>query len=338
MHKVVFIYKQKKSDAAWSSSISELGVYLSNVFNLASVVKVDNSSFSALIDSYKELSRLFLARGDLVVVNHAISFWLLLPILIRLKLRGIKIIFLFHEHEHILGVKYCVSNFNKIKFKEYLRHFSWWYKIPYRLSFKVVCLSSYQGVSLGKYDFERLSYLGVDQRRFPVKLLALPLMKETIVLFAHDPLRYDKGDRFCQGIKCCDNITVRYGRDILLDYDKVYEKYHNSDIIFLPSDSESYSLVLAESFATNSCVVTNSNVGIVQLLLSIYSQDELERYGLFISAHSVVGYTNAIRKASSFIRANEVNTIKLFHALSLDQHSSFIRFELFLRRCLSIFN
>jgi glycosyltransferase involved in cell wall biosynthesis len=330
MGRLIYIYKQKKSDAAWSSAISDLGLKVVEKIERSLSVTIDNSSLSSLKKSYSYLLGLSLKKNDVLCINHAISFWLLLPLLLLLKARGIKLIFLFHEHEHILGISYCLRNFRKIKFKEYLRHFSLWYKIPFVLSSKVVCLSAYQGVSLGRMDFERLSYLGINTSRFPAKNSKMKTLQETIILFAHDPGRYDKGSRFCDAIDCISGFRVQYGRENILEYDEVFKKYHDSDITFLPSDSESYSLVLAEAMSTNSCVVTNANVGIVQLLLSIYSVEELAEYGLFVSEHSQSAYNEKIRLAENFINSNKINTVKLFEILSLDEVSSFNRFYLFM--------
>lgn len=332
MSKVVFIYKKKRSDPAWSSSVSDLGDYIEENIDSSSVLTVDNSTLQTLREAHKSLKDLKLQRNDIICINHAITWWLLMPLLLQLKKKGVKVVFLFHEHEHILGLRYCLTNFKKIKIKEYLRHFKWWYKIPYSLSTKVLCLSSYQGVSLAKLKFERLSYLGVQQDRFPKKQNNIPLKEKIKILFAHDPERYDKGDRFCKSFKENAEIDLHYGREQILDYDKVYQKYHNADIVFLPSDGESYSLVLAEALATNSCIISNTNVGIIQLLVSIYSIDELAQYGLFIADHDQSSYSDAFYQAKEFLNNDEVTTIKLFELLALDQNSSFVRFKNFLKR------
>ncbi|MBU2869369.1 hypothetical protein [Colwellia sp. E2M01] len=334
MSKIIFTYKQKKSDAAWSSIINDLGQQIAEKFEFTNIITLDNSNFSSLLHSYKKLKGSLPQSDDIIIVNHAITYWLFLPLLIRYKFKGVKIIFLFHEHEHILGLKYCMKHFRHIKIKEYLRHFSWWYKVPYLFSSKVVCLSSYQGVSLAKVDFERLSYLGVDQKRFPIKKDTAKIQNQntTKVLFAHDPTRFDKGDRFSTALKQDSTIEFIYGREQILDYAMVYKKYHNADIIFLPSDSESYSLVLAESLATNSCIVTNANVGIVQLLISTYSIDQLANFGLFISEHQETEYVKNIENAKCFLQTNQVKTYQLFELLALDQTNSFNRLSSFINR------
>lgn len=335
MAKVAYVYKQKGSDAAWSSVIAELGRYLCQQNAQVQAFRIDNSNRSSLRASRQSLADYGLAGGDILLINHAICFWLLLPLLLRLRRSGVRLVFLFHEHEHILGLGYCLRNLGKIRLKEWLRHIKLWYRIPSWLSEKMVCLSSYQAVVLGRLDFERLSYLGVDVARFPVctrRQLANANDAVPVVLFAHDPSRFDKGGRFCSALIQDSRFRLVYGRERILPYAEVYKKYHDVDIVFLPSDSESFSLVLAEALATNRCVVTNANVGIVQLLLSSFTEDELASHGLFVCSHSSAGYMDGMARAADYIRSSDVNTHMLFKMLRLDSASAFERLHLFIKR------
>lgn len=331
MAQIIYIYKQKDSDSAWSSVISELGCFLRNEIQNLRVITLNNSNLHSLRKSMKSILNCNLVKNDILVFNHAITFWLLLPLLVFLHFKGIKLIYLCHEHEHILGVKYLIRYFKYIKVKEFLRHFKFWYRIPFFFSNRVVCLSSYQAVSLGVIDYDRISYLGIDKSNFPSKPKRLLGEKKPIVMFAHDPNRFDKGHRFCLSIFHGENYKLVYGRDRILSYDEVYKKYHDADIVFLPSDCESFSLVLAESLATNSCIVTNANVGIIQLLLGVFTVFQLESYGLFICNHDVTSYRVGLDKATSFITNNTPSTLSLFDYLNLDSSSSFNRLSRYLK-------
>lgn len=335
MTKIAYVYKQKKADAAWSSVISELGDFLTGADPRVHAFTLDNSNSKTLQESRKAIIDFGLSAGDILVFNHAICFWLLLPLLIRLKMRSVQLVFLCHEHEHILGLKYCLRHLGSIRVKEWLRHLKLWYRIPFSLADHIVCLSSYQAVVLGCLDFERISYLGIDVGRFPpcdTTNIPAAVSHQAIVMFAHDPKRFDKGHRFCQALTADPRFTWVYGRERILPYAEVYKKYHEADIIFLPSDSESYSLVLAEAMATNRCVVTNANVGIVQLLLSVLTVDELAEYGFFVCPHTVEGYAHGLERSATFIRQQTVTTHTLFNMLKLDQESAFTRLSAFLRR------
>ncbi|MDW2080743.1 hypothetical protein [Vibrio sp. 1640] len=332
MNKIAYVYKQKRSDAAWSSVISELGLYLQTLDDRVKCFHVDNTNRSSLTDSKKEIKQWKLGPGDLLIFNHAICFWLLFPLLLQLKRRGVRLIFLFHEHEHILGLSYCIKNLGKLRVKEWLRHLKLWYRIPFEISNHVVCLSSYQATVMNKLSFERLSYLGIDSKRFPPKPSYRQCDGRATVMFAHDPGRFDKGDRFYRLLQHNLNFQWRYGRDRILPYSEVYKKYHENDIIFLPSDSESYSLVFAEALATNCCIVTNTNVGIVQLLLSLFSIDELEKYGLFICEHNTDAYKEGLEKAARYIHNHEADTLSLFNLMKLDSTYAFDRFYSFIKR------
>ncbi|HIF9174738.1 TPA: glycosyltransferase [Photobacterium damselae] len=330
--KVAYVYKQKKSDSAWSSAIKELGEELEKNDSRFKSFAIDNSNFSSLNKSKIDIKNYSLGSGDILIFNHAISFWLLFPLILKLKKQGVILIFLFHEHEHILGLSYCFNNFYKLHVKEWLRHVKMWYKVPFKLSTNVVCLTSYQGVVLNQSSFERLSYLGIDLNRFPQKPREKNNNEILSVMFAHDPTRFDKGDRFYKELQDSDNFKWVYGRDIILPYNDVYKKYHDNDIVFLPSDSESYSLVLAEAMATNCCVITNANVGIVQLLLSSYTIDELEEYGLFVCSHDSFSYKVGLNKAKKFLDNKEVKTFTLFNHLKLDVNSTVMRFKSYIYR------
>ncbi|GAA4496408.1 hypothetical protein [Pseudaeromonas paramecii] len=335
MTKIAYVYKQKGTDAAWSSVIAELGVYLCEQDARIRTFRLDNSHRQSLQASRQALVDYDLSTGDILLINHAICFWLLLPLLLRLRRRGVRLVFLFHEHEHILGLGYCLRHLGEIRVKEWLRHIKLWYRIPSWLSEQMVCLSSYQAVVLGRLAFERLSYLGVDVGRFPVcerQQLVNGVGGNAVVLFAHDPARFDKGGRFCSVVSQDPRFSLVYGRDRILPYAEVYKKYHDVDIVFLPSDSESFSLVLAEALATNRCVVTNANVGIVQLLLSSYTVDELASRGLFVCAHSMDGYRDGLERAAAYILSDEVKTHELFSALRLDLPTAFERLNLFIKR------
>lgn len=331
MSKVAYIYKKKNNDVAWSSVISELGDFLQKECNAISVFTVDNTSLFSLKRSKKEIENFDLQRGDSLIFNHAITFWLLLPLMIKFRISGVKLIYLCHEHEHILGIRYVIRYFRFIRLKEILRHFRWWYRIPFFLSHRVVCLSGYQGIVLGHLEFERISYIGIDRNRFPAKYKWDLNDTKLTIMFAHDPERFDKGNRFCSWLLNDSRYTLVYGRQQLLPYDQVYKKYHTSDMIFLPSDSESFSLVLAEALATNSCVITNANVGIVQLLLGIYTVSELEMYGLFICHHNVESYQAGIERASLFLKRQSPTTFKLFDILALESSSCFKRLANFIQ-------
>lgn len=198
MPRIVYIYKEKDTNAAWSSVISELGDYLQERCEQCEIIHVNNSNKKTLSDSREKLDNLNLDLNDIIIINHAICFWLLLKIIVRLKKKGVKIVFLFHEHEHILGINYCLRNIFQIKPKEWLRHFKYWYKLPTSLATHTVCLSLSQSVVLNQKNYERLSFLGIDPYFFPrrEKNISDYDTNKMTVMFPHDPNRFDKGGRF----------------------------------------------------------------------------------------------------------------------------------------------
>lgn len=317
MNKLIFAYKVNSKDSAWSSSITDLFDKIKSDIDLSERFQINTTSVTTIFQTWKKLLSLKLQKGDLFIFNHAISFWAIFPIFIILKLRGVRFIFLIHEHEHILGLKYFWKHITKIRFHKQVIYSRLWYLIPVKLSNQVYCLSAQQIDYLRAKRYLRFSYLGIDENRFPIK--NQNIVSNTIkVLFPHDIKRFDKGFRFCKFLESIDSVELILGRKLMYPYDEVYKKYHSSNLIFLPSDSESYSLVLAEALATNSVVIGNTNIGIIQLFLSKYTIAELEQYGLFVSEHSEVGYSTTFLRAKEFILNNKaVKTSELFFEFNL---------------------
>ena len=142
------------------------------------------------------------------------------------------------------------------------------------------------------------------------------------MLFAHDPKRHDKGHRFVNPVRDIlgNRVTWTYGREKNLPFDQVYRKYWGADILFLPSDWESYSLVFVEALACNKFIVCSAQVGAARLLLTKYSIDELATAGLYISLHEVGSYVAAVDLARARVASGELaHTRELFEEFSFDR-------------------
>lgn len=311
-HRLIFSYKVSNGDKAWSSAIVDLYEMCKAQINNIEEFKINTSGIKSVFDSWRRFSAMELKKDDIVIFNHAISFWGMLPLFLASKKKGVKFYFLVHEHEHILGISYFFKFFSKIKFRQQVIYSKWWYKFPARFSHKTYCLSSQQGDYIKMSSYIRLSYLGIKPNFFPPKINKNN-NDQINVLFPHDIKRFDKGYRFCSFIIDNNIFNFIFGRKNVYAYNEVYLKYHNADIVFLPSDSESYSLVFAEALCTNSIIVTNRNVGIVQLLTGKYTANELKAFGLFISEHDQMSYQNTLLEAVDFYKSDVlVKTSELF--------------------------
>lgn len=327
--KILYISKINNRDNKWSSAINDLFEESSYLSTRIINFYLDTSSLKTICDSCISLIKKDVKKNDTIIFNHAITFWGLFPIFLYLKIFKTKFIFLIHEHEHILGLKYFFINITKMKIRQLPIYTKLWYKIPSYVSKYVICLSSQQCDVLRIKNYFRISYLGIKETNFPPKShLDNQKNKDKYkILFPHDTKRYDKGYRFCIPLYNINYIKIVLGREVLYDYDKVYLKYHNADIVFLPSDSESYSLVLIEALCTNSVIVTNRNVGVVKLLLSKYSVLELEKQGLFISDHNFVSYKIKIDQSITFLKEDSIIlTHQLFQEFKFDLNSASTRF------------
>ena len=318
MIKILFIQK-KNPGFVWSSAIDDLfdwGKRKLEQVDLESCIittKGNNTEVKNKISSLK--------KDDIIVFNHAISFWLLQKSIRKAKKTGVKIFYFMHEHEHILGQYFLINNLINIKPKEWLRYCYFWYKKPIKFSTNIIGLSFCQCINtIILKKFWRISALGIKPEIFPAKgNVSTAPNKKIKILFAHNPSRFDKGFRFTNFIKENDELELIMGNNLKLPYNEVYTKYHNADIVFLPSDYESYSIVLIEALATNSLIVTNTNAGVIQLLLSKYSKLELEDKGLFISEHNINKYRETMSKAIKAIKNNKtVSTSELFKEFHFD--------------------
>lgn len=321
MTKILFIQK-KNPGFVWSSAIDDLFNWGKNNLN-----KVDlESCIITTKGSNQEVKNKItsLSKDDIIIFNHTISFWLLQKSLKQAKKNGVKIFYFMHEHEHILGHDFLRKNLFNIRLKEWLRYCYFWYKKPIEFSTNIVGLSFCQCINTTiLHKFMRISALGITPEKFPTKESVRSLVGDKIkILFPHNPNRFDKGFRFTSFIKENQKLELVMGNTLKLPYDEVYTKYHNADIIFLPSDYESYSIVLIEALATNSIIVTNTNAGIIQLLLSKYTKLELEEKGLFISEHNINRYKETMAKAINALKSNKiVKTSELFNDFHFDLYT-----------------
>ncbi len=243
-------------------------------------------------------------------------------VLRKLKRRGATICLCMHEHEHILGMSFVLKHLSNFRPKEILRYSRLFHGIPAKLSTRVLVLADAQASVLGIPDAIRTSYLPVSGALFRAhREQRRGASAGAVVLFAHDPSRFDKGHRFVASTKSLTRHAMEfvYGRDTNLPFDRVYEKYWSCDILFLPSDWESYSLVFIEALACNKFIVANTRVGAVRLLLGKYALDELESFGLFVSEHSAAAYAGCLDRAVEQVaRGNLSTTRSLFEEFGFD--------------------
>ena len=324
--RLIFIRKRWSGDAGWSDAIQQFYEGAVEQFCEAACLEVSVRSFRALRSANLDLLRMATAEADLrdlvILINHSICWWSVWPVLLRLKRRGATICLCMHEHEHILGMSFVLKHLTNLRPKEILRYSRLFHGIPARLSTRVLVLADAQASVLGVPDAIRTSYLPVSGTIFRAHRDRRPgASAGAVVLFAHDPSRFDKGHRFIAPTQSLmrRTMTLVYGRDNNLPFDRVYEKYWNCDVLFLPSDWESYSLVFIEALACNKFVVTNTRVGAVRLLLGKYSVDELESFGLFLANHGAAAYARCLDRAvEQVVQGNFATTRSLFEEFGFD--------------------
>lgn len=315
--RLIFIRKRWSGDAGWSDAIQQFYEGAVEQFSEAACLEVSVRSFRALRSANHDLLRLATAKADLrdlvVLINHSICWWAVWPVLLKLKRRGATICLCMHEHEHILGMSFVLRHLANLRLKEVLRYSRLFHGIPARLSTRVLVLADAQASVLGIPDAIRTSYLPVSGTIFRAHRDQQPgASAGAVVLFAHDPSRFDKGHRFVASAQSLARHAMKfvYGRDTNLPFDRVYEKYWSCDVLFLPSDWESYSLVFIEALACNKFVVTNTRVGAVRLLLAKYSITDLESFGLFLADHRAAAYAGCLDRAVEQVARGKLATTR----------------------------
>jgi Glycosyl transferases group 1 len=324
--RLIFIRKRWTGAAGWSDAIQQFYEGAAALFSEATCLEVSVNGVGALHSANQELLRVATGKEDLrdlvVLINHSICWWAVCPVLRKLKRRGATICLCMHEHEHILGMSFALKHLWNIRPKEILRYSRLFHGIPAKLSTRVLVLTDAQASVLGIPDAIRTSYLPVSGAIFRAHRDQRPgASAGAVVLFAHDPSRFDKGHRFVASVQSLTQhkMAFVYGRDTNLPFDRVYEKYWDCDVLFLPSDWESYSLVFIEALACNKFVVTNTRVGAVRLLLGKYAVDELESFGLFVSDHSGVAYARCLDRAVARVEQRASPTTRsLFEEFGFD--------------------
>jgi len=324
--RLVFVRKKWSGSTGWSDAIDLF--YRGAAARFANATRVEISVKSA---GARRLARRHLIeasnpgqdpRNLVVLINHSICWWALFPTLLVLKRRGATICLCMHEHEHILGLGFVWRHLASFHFKEILRYSRLYHYVPACLSSNLVVLTEAQASVLGIADAIRSSYLPVDGQLFAADI---PPQRSSTgklrVLFAHDPLRFDKGHRFLAPARSLAKSTtdVAYGRSVDVPFDQVYKKYWHCDVLFLPSDWESFSLVLVEALACNKFIVTNNRVGAVRLLLAKYSTDQLATFGLFVSNHAAPAYARSLdATADRLAQGDSPRTRALFDEFAFD--------------------
>lgn len=327
LRRLIVVRKRWTGETGWSDAIDQFYNSVASCFSAAALVQVSARGITSLRIANRELkSAAYSAESvhDLVVlVNHTICWWALWPTLRRLKKDGATVVLCMHEHEHILGMAYVLRNFGALSWKEAFRHSRLYHGLAAKQASRVLILAEAQAAVLGINNAIRCSYLPVDSEIFtPDTNNERPGKKQPVILFAHDPNRFDKGHRFVGPIRDIlgDRIVWTYGRERNLPFDQVYRKYWAADILFLPSDWESYSLVFIEALACNKFIVCSPQVGAARLLSTKYSNPELASAGIYITRHEINEYVEAINLASARVKEGGIpQTRKLFEEFSFDR-------------------
>ena len=303
--RLIFLRKKWTGTTGWSDAIQDFYESAAMQFSETILVEVSIGSLGDLRSSYSALKSAAAAgpqTGLVIIVNHSICWWALAPTLVRLKLSGATVVLCMHEHEHILGMSYVRQHYAHLTRKELLRHSRLYHGIAARAVSRVIVLAEAQAAVLGIHDAIRCSYLPVNPELFPADMTGTRVHgAPPVVLFAHDPNRFDKGHRFVDevGEQLSNQVDWVYGRERVLPFDQVYKKYWDTDIVFLPSDWESYSLVFIEALACNKRIVCSPYVGAAKLLQSKYSNIELAERGVYVTAHEAPAYAASLSLAAS---------------------------------------
>ena len=318
--RLIVVRKRWTGTTGWSDAIQKFYEFAAARFASAELLEVSVRGWASLRTSNRELEAAANLGGSpqqlVVMVNHSICWWALSPTLISLRRAGATVVLCMHEHEHILGLGYVWRHRKELPWKEVLRHSRLYHGIPARASSRVMVLTEAQAAILGVDDAVRASYLPVDPTLFPPDLERTREHRaRPIVLFAHDPDRFDKGHRFVGPVQMQMQVTVdwAYGRKSNLAFNQVFQKYWGADILFLPSDWESYSLVFVEALACNKLIVCSPHVGAAKLLQAKYSLDALAAFGVYITSHDEGAYSLSLDHAARRASAGELpSTRRLF--------------------------
>jgi glycosyltransferase involved in cell wall biosynthesis len=304
--RLIVVRKRWTGSTGWSDAIQKFYEAAAGRFSAASLLEISVRGIDALLTANRDLDALAQAGGSarnlVILVNHSICWWAISPTLRRLKHAGATIVLCMHEHEHILGTGYVRRYRGALNWKEVLRHSRLYHGIPARHSSRVLVLAEAQAAVLGVDDAIRCSYLPVDAALFPpAPARTRPTGSATVVLFAHDPKRFDKGHRFVDSIRAGlgGRVEWAYGRNSNLPFDQVFRKYWGADVLFLPSDWESYSLVFVEALACNKLIVCSPHVGAVKLLQAKYSIERLAVFGVLVTQHEAGAYAAALERAAA---------------------------------------
>lgn len=325
--RLIFVRKRWTGANGWSDAIQKFYESAASRFSGAVLFEISVGGFKALCNANHELEaaahRTGSSRGLVIFVNHSICWWVLWPTLRKLKREGATVVLCMHEHEHILGMGYVWRHLGVLSWKEALRHSRLYHGLAAKQASRVLVLAEAQAAVLGIDNAIRCSYLPVDAKIFPPDVNRKhPEDGQPVVLFAHDPKRFDKGHRFVGPVReiLGDRAFWTYGREKNLPFNQVFRKYWEADILFLPSDWESYSLVFIEALACNKFIVCSPSVGAARLLLTKHSTDELAAAGLYVAKHEVDSYVAAIDLARTRVtRGGQANTRLFFEEFRFDR-------------------
>lgn len=325
--RLIVVRKRWAGVAGWSDAIQKFYDSAADCFMEAALVEISLSGFAALFHANRKLNTAIYSSGTVqslvILVNHSICWLALWPTLRRVKRQGATVVLCMHEHEHILGMPYVWRNLGALSWREIVRYSRLYHSLAAKQATKVLVLAEAQAAVLGVSNSIRASFLPVDGNLFPPDIRGRHAgSSPPVVLFAHDPQRFDKGHRFVGAVSDMlgGRVTWVYGRQKNLPFEQVYKKYWDADILFLPSDWESYSLVFIEALACNKFIVCSPYVGAARLLLAKYSADELLVFGLCVARHDVDDYFKALEFFVACVEKKGVaKTRKLFEEFGFNR-------------------
>lgn len=270
----LIIYKKTELSRKWSNIITRNVTLLEKADGFTSASYVKSTIWEFVRLNYNLITNHLNSKN--IILHHAISFYMALPYLFLAKLLGCHIVYLMHEHEHILGLRYFIKYRRKLGWRYSVRACEYYYSLPIGLAHKIVGLSDLQYVEAMKNKFSSYPFLYFDKNAISkLKSNRSSVSTSSEVMFPHDKSRFDKGYRKAKHI---ENLILGY--DVPVADGNYFGKYQRCKFIVLPSDMESYSLVFWEAFISGNIIFCTKNVGALQYL----NQDfDFQYYGVFVT-------------------------------------------------------
>lgn len=275
--KPLILFRKTEGTRDWSSNLTKTMTSVGLMYNGNVVFFKNINLWQLALENLKVLRTL--KNIDVVLVNHAITYYCFLPSLIVAKILCKPVFFLVHEHEYFLGSSYFFRYRKHLNLGYFFRSCFLYYLVPFLLSNKIIGLSNIQKPGIFKKKFTIFPFIQFDEYDKKLLLQAHHRWRggteKTLLYFAHELGRHDKGFRHVEAL----DSLIKCGAQSSVSNDNRFDKFIGSKGLILPSDAESFSLVFWEAFMIGMPIICSPKIGALDYL---EEKGIRERLGIFV--------------------------------------------------------